>query len=420
MTQALPSVSIIVVSWNRPADLRRCLMALQQQDHPAMELRLVADPVSCELALTAMQATGWTGGVSVNPGGNISLARNIGLRMAQGDVVAYIDDDAMAEPTWARRLAEAFLDPSVVAATGYTLGRNGISLQWGAAEVDATGLDHPLPLATGTQIHTGTAQRAVKPVGTNCAFRRATLMQTGGFDEAYQFYLEDADIGLRLATFGRTAVVPGAQVHHGFAASDRRLANRVPTDLTQIGASSQVFLRRHADPSLWPDALSRLRAEQSDRLALHRRAGRISAAEETRLLATLNDGIQSGETRPLTALTPISSKHEAPVFLPLPGTGPRPGRIIAGRIWQARRLRTQAAQATAKGEIVTLFLLSPTIRAHRHHFTPAGYWEQTGGLFGPSDRSQRRFRWWWFSKRIAAEIARIAKFRPVYPFGQKF
>lgn len=417
MTQALPSVSVIVVSWNRPADLRRCLLALHQQDHPALEVRLVADPASCELALKAMQAAGWTGGVSVNPGGNISLARNIGLRAAQGDVVAYIDDDAMAEPTWARRLAEAFLDPSVVAATGYTLGRNGISLQWGAAEVDAAGLDHPLPLATGTQFQTGTPQRAIKPVGTNCAFRRATLMQVGGFDEAYQFYLEDADIGLRLAALGRTAVVPGAQVHHGFAASERRRANRVPTDLTQIGASSQVFLRRHADPALWLEALSRLRAEQSDRLALHRRANRISAAEETRLLATLEDGIHQGEARFLPALTPIQSTIENPVFLPLPGTGPRPGRIIAGRIWQARRLRDQATQAAAKGEIVTLILLSPTIRAHRHHFTPAGFWEQTGGLFGPSERSQPRFHWWRFSKRIAAEAARIAAFRPIYPFG---
>ncbi len=417
MTQPLPSVSVVVVSWNRPADLRRCLMALQRQDHPTLELRLVADPASCELALKAMQAAGWTGGIAVNPGGNISLARNIGLRMAQGDVVAFIDDDAVAEPTWARRLAETFLDPTVVAATGYTLGRNGISLQWGAAEVDLTGLDHPLPLATSTQIHTGTAQRAVKPVGTNCAFRRAALMRVGGFDEAYQFYLEDADIGLRLAHLGRTAVVPSAQVQHGFAASDRRRANRVPTDLTQIGASSQVFLRRHANPDLWPETLLRLRAEQSERLTQHRRAGRISEADETRVLATLDDGIRQGETRLLPDLMPIQSSNENPDFLRLSGTGPRPGRIIAGRIWQARRLRAQAAQAAANGEIVTLFLLAPTIHAHRHHFTPAGFWEQTGGLFGPSDRSQPRFRWWRFSNRIAAETARINNFRPVKPLG---
>ena len=413
MSQALPTVSVIVVSWNRPADLRLCLMALQQQDHPKLELRVVADPTSCELVLAAMQKSGWTGGVSGNPGGNISVARNIGLQMAQGEVVAFIDDDAVAEPTWARRLAEAFVDPRVVAATGYTRARNGISLQWSADEVDTTGFDHALPLATAPMTHTGTAQRAVKPVGTNCAFRRSVLMQIGGFDPAYQFYLEDADAGLRLAPLGRTAVLPGAQVLHGFAASDRRRADRVPTDLSQIGASSQVFLRRHSDPALWPVALARLRTEQTERLVQHRRAGRINAAEVARLLATLVDGIREGETRPLPALAPIRPQMQDPTFLTLPGTGLRPGRSLAGRFWQARRLRAEADRAVAKGEIVTLFLLSPTARPHRLRFTEAGYWLHEGGIFGRSDRQGPRVRFGTLRRRVAEERARWAKVRPV-------
>ena len=404
LPSGLPPISVIVVSWNRTDDLRRCLMALQQQDHPALEVIVVADAASAPVAAGALT-------FSENPGGNISAARNIGLRMAQGEVVAFIDDDAMAEPTWARRLTEVLAAPDVVAATGYTLGRNGISLQWAAAEVDATGLDHPLPLTRETRFHFGTDQRAVKPVGTNCAFRRAALLQVGGFDPAYRFYLEDADIGLRLAALGRTAVVPGAQVHHGFAASARRRADRVPTDLSQIGASSMVFLRRHAEPDSWPAALARLRAEQAARLAAHVVAGRLTEAEAARLTGTLETGIRDGETRPLPDLPPLEDTADG--FAPLPGTGPRPGRMIAGRWFQAWRLRAKAARAVARGEIVTLILLSPTARAHRHHFTAAGYWEQTGGIFGASERRQPRFRWWRFSRRIAAEAARLAPFRPV-------
>jgi GT2 family glycosyltransferase len=406
----LPTVSVIVVSWQRPANLRRCLVALQQQDHRQIELCLVADPDTGAAAAAAWQAAGWTGQLAGNPGGNISVARNIGLGMARGDLVAFIDDDAVAEPTWAGRLAAAFTDPTVVAATGHTRGRNGISWQWTASEVDATGLDHALPVTKGMTLHQGTPQRAVKPVGTNCAFRRAALMQAGGFDPAYRFYLEDADIGLRLAALGRTAVVPGAVVHHAFAASDRRRADRVPTDLHQIGASSMVFLRRHADPSLWPEALGRLRVEQADRLTAHRKAGRINTAEVARLTGTLESGIRDGEARLLETLLPLHDKTAA--FAPLPGTGPRPGRIIAGRIWQARRLRAKATRAAAAGEVVTLILLSPTARPHRHRFDQAGFWEQSGGLFGPSDRSQPRFRWWRFATRIAAETTRIAPFRP--------
>jgi hypothetical protein len=63
--------------------------------------------------------------------------------------------------------------------------------------------------------------------------------------------------------------------------------------------------------------------------------------------------------------------------------------------------------------VVTLILMSPTIRAHRHRLHPDGYWEQRGGLFGPSERDQPRLRWWRLGARVRAEAARIAPFRPV-------
>ena len=412
MTQP-PAISVIVVSHQRPAALRRCLMALQQQDHPALELLIVVEPDTGTQVQQAMRAAGWAGTVIDNPGGNISAARNLGLQAARGEVVAFIDDDAVAEPTWARRLAAPFADPAVVAATGYTRGRNGISLQWTACEVDATGADHPLPLMAETVALPGDGARAVKPVGTNCAFRRADLLAVGGFDPAYRFFLDDADIGLRIAARGKTAIVPGAQVHHAFAPSARRRADRVPTDLHEIGASAQVFLRRHAPPEAWPPALDRLRQEQTARMARHRRARRITAAEEARVLATLEAGLEDGAHRPLAPMAPLADPAEANAFQALPGTGPRAGRVLAGRFWQARRLRQRAAACAARGEIVTLFLFAPTIRRHRHHYDGKGFWVQTGGLFGASERSQPLFRWWRFAQRVVAETARVADFRPV-------
>ena len=419
MTPALASISVIVVSWNRPADLRRCLIGLQQQDHPRLDLQVVADPASRGAVLAAMQGSGLTAEVLGNPGGNISLARNIGLRAALGDVVAFIDDDAVPEPSWAQRLARAFADPKVVAATGYTRGRNGISWQWTATEVDDCGQDHAVPHDTQTRLHRGTARRAVKPVGTNCAFRRDAILAIGGFDEAYRFYLDDADVGLRLGPLGLTAVVPGAVVHHAFAASDRRRADRVPSDLTQIGASVQVFLRRHAQPQDWPAALARIRAEQAARLAGHLAAGRIDRDELARLTRTLETGLAEGQHRDLPVLAPIVPRDAGPAQssgLPapgLPGTGPRPGKLIVGRFWQARRKRAEAAALVAAGIITTLILLSPTMRAHRHRLHPDGYWEQVGGLFGPSDRRQPRFRWWRFAARVQAERRVLARYRPM-------
>jgi GT2 family glycosyltransferase len=395
--------SVIIVSRHRAAALARCLTGLAQQDHPCFEVIVVADPVAVDsvqhlpIKLIRFDEA------------NISAARNFGLAQAAAPVVAFIDDDAVPEPTWLTRLVAPFDDPQVVAATGYVIGRNGISLQWGASEVDSLGQDHPLAIL-GAAVRSGTPTRAVKTQGTNCAFRRDALLSIGGFDPAYRFYLDEADVNLRLAPLGPTAIDPMALVHHGYAASDRRRADRVPTSLHEIAASTAVFLRRHASDADLNAEWARLHAHQSARVAAHSTARRITATEAKALLATLRDGWADGLQRPLPELPPLPSLQQD--FQPWPNTGPRAGTVIAGRIWQKQRLLAQARAAVATGQIATVICLSPTLRAHRIGFDPAGFWLQQGGVFGRSDRTGARFRLTSFAARIAAETARLAGIRP--------
>jgi len=59
------------------------------------------------------------------------------------------------------------------------------------------------------------------------AVRRSVLADLGGFDPRFRFYLDETDLNLRLAARGLyTALVPLAQVHHGFHASARRRKDR--------------------------------------------------------------------------------------------------------------------------------------------------------------------------------------------------
>lgn len=391
---SLPPVSVIVVSRGRAESLRRTVTAIGQSDHPSLELVVVADADG----IAALGDTICKRVQFDRPG--ISEARNLGLLQAASEVVAFIDDDAVPEPTWASRLAAALADPEVVMATGWTRGRNGISFQWKAMEVDASGFDHPLP--DGPGLYRSPSGRAVKPIGTNCAFRRAALLAAGGFDPAYRFYLDDADAGLRLAPRGLAAVVPSAQVHHGFAPSERRDAARRPLSLFDIGASAMIYLRRHAPEQDWPAALARLRAEQSARVR--------HLPERTALLQGLEAGIADGAGRKLPDLAPLAGAP--PPFLPLPGTGPRPGLVIAGRPWQRARLRAAAANTAAQGRIVTLIRLTPTVLRHHHSFNPAGFWEQWGGTLGVSDRAAR-LRLLGFAARLAHEVRRLSAVRPV-------
>lgn len=400
-----PPVSVIIVSRHRAEALTRCIVALTQQDHPCFEVIVVADPD----AIAQVRALGLSLKLQPFDEPNISAARNAGLTLAAASVVAFIDDDAVAEPTWLTRLTAPFADPQVIAATGFVRGRNGISFQWQASEVDVLAQDHAFE-ARETLIRAGSPQRTVKTQGTNCAFRTAALRAIGGFDPAYRFYLDEADVNLRMAHHGQTAVVPGAQVHHGYAASARRRADRVPLSLYDIAASTAIFLRRHAPDADRVAALRLMAEREAARAKHHRIAGRIGTAEEVELMQSLVLGWADGLARPLSALPPLPTLNAG--LLPLPGTGPRTGRVIAGRIWQRKRLTAEAQLAVAAGHVVTVICLAPTIRAHRVSFQPQGYWLQSGGLFGRSDRTASRLRLIGFRRRIAAETARIANLRP--------
>lgn len=413
MAQPAPLIaaSVIIASRHRAQALARCITALRHQDHPQFEVIVVADPAAIA------QLQGQTD-LKLIPfdRANISQARNLGLNAAAGAAVLFIDDDAVPEPNWASRLTAAFDTPSVVAATGFVRGRNGISYQWRASQVDQLGQDHPLDVPDHPSIHTGSQSRAVKTQGTNCAFRTDMLRAIGGFDPAFAFYLDEADVNLRLAPFGQTAIVPSAQVHHGFLASARRQANRAPSSLYDIAASTAAFLRKHAPAADFTAAMQQLQAAQSTRLARFVRARRLGQADVAPLMRSLDDGWQAGlvaaiGTQPLPA--------SAPPFRPLASTGPRPSTVIAGYSWNAAQLHRRAAAARDAGQIVTVICLSLGVRRHSLQFLPDGYWWQSGGIWGRSDRDKPPPLGIRFAARVAREAARLSGFRPNTPQNYK-
>lgn len=405
---ALP-LSVIVVSRGRPEALARCLRGIAALDGGPFEVVVVADPAG----IAAVAAYRERIKAATFDEANIARARNIGLGLAAGEVVAFIDDDAVPEPTWAMRLLAPFADARAGAAGGPVIGRNGISLQWGPAAADRLGQRRPLQThPTEVQVHRGAAGLGIKTEGTNMAFRRDLLCRIGGFDERFAFYLDETDVNLRLGALGTpVAFVPGAVVHHGFAASARRREDRVPRDLRQIGASLAVFLRKHGtDPATRRAAEA---AAQRRRLLRHMVAGRIEPRDVGRLMAGFEAGWDEGLARAEVAV----EIGAVPEFLPFGPGGVRARRVLSGPLRDAVRLRAEAAARAAEGAVVTLILLSRTAQYHRVGFRPAGYWEQAGGLYGRSLRSDPLWRRWDMDTRVAREVARVAPVREAHPRG---
>lgn len=403
---AAPGVSVVIVSRGRPASLQLALTGAARLVYPTYEIVVVADPAG----LAAARALPFADALKCIAFdiANISQARNIGIENASGDIVAFLDDDAVPEPMWLAHLVQGFALPGVACVGGYVRGRNGISMQWRARAVDAGGLARDLAVTGDAPVipDPGTGW-AVKTEGTNMALHRDVLAALGGFDPAYRFYLDETDLNRRLHDAGyRTAIAPLAEVHHGYAPSDLRARTRAVRDLSRIGASTAVFLRRHTPRAIHAARLDALRAEQQHRLTRQMVAGQIEPRDIARLMTTLEAGIAEGQALPLAPLVPLGPP--ATVFRPFVTLTTRGAIVIRGRLWRWRAIRAEAEAAALAGHVVTVYLLSRTMLAHRIRYRLPGIWEQRGGLWGRSERNQPRLRLTGFSARIAEEHARVA------------
>lgn len=401
--------SVIVVSRDRPAALVRCLTGINQLCHPNFEVVAVADAPGFQ----AVQAAGFAERIKLvacdKP--NISIARNLGIAAAAGDLLAFIDDDAVPEPTWLTHLSSVFRDADVAAAGGYVRGRNGIGFQNRGRRVDRLANHSAVqPEGDTPALLQASLGQAVKTEGTNCAFRAGILRTMGGFDPSYAFYLDETDVNLRLAAHSAvTAIVPLAEVHHGFAASPRRYASRMPRTLYDIGFSQAVFLRKHA-PDHLETRLAQLRDEQRVRLLRFMVDGRGEPQDVGRMMRSLEAGIKAGRAHEMISLRPITAAP--PPFLKfVPTLNYRGLEVLACRPWQSGSTRAKAAALVAAGRRTTVYILGPTARPHRVRFTSDGVWEQIGGLFGRSERIGAHLRWNRFQERVTHEAARVARVR---------
>ena len=402
-----PTVSVVIVSRGRPQELLRCLLGVSQLQYAPFEVVVVADPGGAAAVADSPFSASVKCEVFDVP--NISAARNIGIGHAAGEIIAFIDDDAVPEPQWLRYLTAPAKHPQVAAMGGFVRGRNGISFQWKAHRLDAQGLAQAVDVdpERATVLHPppGTA---IKTEGTNMAFRREVLVALGGFDPAFHYFLDETDLNMRVARAGHaTAIVPLAEVHHGFAANRTRSRDRVPSDLFDIGASWAVFQRRHIPESERATHWEGQRNEQSRRALRHMVGGGLEP-RDVRLMRRLDDGYAAGYTRPLDK-TGIAA-HPKLAFKPFPALR-RPSELICTRPLTFRRDHRRAVERVKAGGIVTLLNLSATALYHDLRFTNNGFWLQNGGVFGRSDRDQPVFQLTTRVRRTLRERHRVAEQR---------
>ncbi|MCB1336750.1 MAG: glycosyltransferase family 2 protein, partial [Maritimibacter sp.] len=115
-----PSIDVIICAHDmaRLPQIREAVSSVRAQSRAAHGLILVVDHNPGLLARLADEFAGAARVIENGAAQGLSGARNTGVAEASADVVAFLDDDAVAAPDWLARLAEHYGDPRLIGVGG--------------------------------------------------------------------------------------------------------------------------------------------------------------------------------------------------------------------------------------------------------------------------------------------------------------
>lgn len=224
VSRQCPTVSVVIATVGRRQCLPNCIASLRRQTYRPLELVVVVGPSEDGSHAYASSL----GDVKVTRVDrlNASFARNTGLRLASGDIIAFIDDDAIATPTWLEELVRVFEaeGPTCGGVAGLVVNENGPGRPVQAMNNTINDLGEPIECRLAPSgFNDPESDEFVYFMGANMAVRREAILAVGGFDETYFYPYEDADLSVAIIKAGyRLFHHPKALVHHLPALSHNR------------------------------------------------------------------------------------------------------------------------------------------------------------------------------------------------------
>ena len=198
-----PRISVVVCTCNGSATLVECLESLGRQSYSDCEVIVIDDgsiDSTPEIARSFAQVR-----YHRQEHAGLSVARNQGAQLATGDIIAYTDDDCMADEDWLRQLAQAFDDPQWVAAGGPNIPPTARNRTESLVAAAPGGPSHVLL----------NDEEAEHLPGCNLAIRKSALAAIGGFRAPFVTAGDDVDVCWRLREAGgRLRFMPAAMVWH--------------------------------------------------------------------------------------------------------------------------------------------------------------------------------------------------------------
>ena len=233
------SISVVVCTRNRLEHLKNCLLSLLKQSYPPKEI-IIVDDCSYEdfnvyeyiknyiakLKDRLLETFNDVEIILIKNKKNVGIAtsRNVGVKTATGDIIAFLDDDGFAHKHWLKNLAKNYEDKKI-------LGVGGPVVEIGRSMKTPQKLIKKLAYIKNGKIFANYRIKEIRDTGYlpkkfvhflqggNMSFRRDVLLHVKGCDTNLigNCYREETDLSFRVAKNGKLLFEPYAITYHNTA-----------------------------------------------------------------------------------------------------------------------------------------------------------------------------------------------------------
>ncbi|MDD2890040.1 MAG: glycosyltransferase family A protein [bacterium] len=192
-----PLISVVVAAYNSKDLLKDSLQSLITQNFDKKNYEIIVvddgskDGTSTFLEEFIKDKTNIRYVKQKNKG--VASARNTGIKLSKGKIVAFTDQDCLADKNWLKEIAKSFLDKELIGVSGCVI----------------TETKKVNPFA-----HYVLDETAGNFISCNVAYRKDILEKLNGFDIGFNYGFDDTDLYLRATKLGKLTSNKNAVICH--------------------------------------------------------------------------------------------------------------------------------------------------------------------------------------------------------------
>jgi GT2 family glycosyltransferase len=248
-----PLTSIVICTHERHVSLQRTLESLLDLTYRQLEVVVVdssSDEKTVDLINSIKSSYPFSLKIIISQQRNISISRNIGLRNACGEFIFFIDDDAVPPVDWIEKTLDI-----------YSLyGENCAGV--GGIVRDMTTTGYPFQYENGiSNVMSNTINIRRQPaidynhiegwwynslMGANSSYRSRCLKAVNGYDEFFEYFLDETDLCLRLIQSNYKIHYSNTIVDHYPQPSHNRKSQKYLTCWYSLAKNTTYFALKHA------------------------------------------------------------------------------------------------------------------------------------------------------------------------------